>query len=65
MYRSSQQVDHADERIIVSIASCSAFGCLKDAMKCFYPGNARALIPSAPGWLPDAALRLSEPCALV
>ena len=38
LYRGSQQVDHAYERVIVSISSGSAFGCLEDAIECFDPG---------------------------
>ncbi len=35
LYRSSQQVNNADERIVISVAPGSAFCCLEDAIKCF------------------------------
>ena len=47
LYRGSQQVDHADEGVIVSISSGSAFGCPKDAVERLDPGITVARRPAS------------------
>ena len=47
LYWGRQQIDHADEGVIVPVSSGPAFGCLEDSVECLDPGIVVSRYPAS------------------